>query len=279
MLLTDKYKIFDESEQSLHVEGRFGRILFGVERQTSRRVVIKTVHPLYCMTYDSKELTEQQTALQNEIKILTRVSPHPNLVEYRDNFVHNGRLHLVLSRVDGQNLADYKRAIGKRVEVHDIQDKTRQIASGLYYLHSCQVAHLDLKPENVLVDASGDQIRLADFGMSRSCCDKVDFYGGTPEYTAPEVFDLVPFDGQKADAWSLGCVIQWCLTGSDLVCSASPFYHVVATQDHVTHMLYNLPNSLCENGTLQNLLWSLLQVDARYRLCVRQCLEHSWMNS
>lgn len=69
--------------------------------------------------------------------------------------------------------------------------------------------HADLKPENILV-ADG-QWKLADFGLSRfrrqdeSGEDKP--LGCSPTYRAPE-HDVGSFNGQKADIWSLGCVMS-----------------------------------------------------------------------
>ncbi|KAK1622636.1 hypothetical protein BDP81DRAFT_455193 [Colletotrichum phormii] len=70
--------------------------------------------------------------------------------------------------------------------------------------------HGDIKPENILVE--NGQWKLADFGLSRisrgtdlSLCDRP--VGCSPMYRAPE-HDVGTFDGQKADIWSLGCVMS-----------------------------------------------------------------------
>ncbi|OHE92465.1 protein kinase [Colletotrichum orchidophilum] len=70
--------------------------------------------------------------------------------------------------------------------------------------------HGDIKPENILVE--NGQWKLADFGLSRigsgtdhSLGDRP--AGCSPTYRAPE-HDVGAFDGQKADIWSLGCVMS-----------------------------------------------------------------------
>jgi serine/threonine protein kinase len=82
----------------------------------------------------------------------------------------------------------------------------RQIALGLQCLHSQGFAHGDLKPENVIVDSSGN-LRLIDFGYSkRQCIGGDGDKSGTLMYGAPELFCPGKYHTQKADIWALGIV-------------------------------------------------------------------------
>lgn len=62
-----------------------------------------------------------------------------------------------------------------------------QIIDGVEYMHSQSTAHLDLKPDNILIDSNGS-IKIADFDLSYMKEDKIMCKGkGTTNFRAPEV--------------------------------------------------------------------------------------------
>jgi len=86
----------------------------------------------------------------------------------------------------------------------------RQLIDGIEYLHACKVAHLDLKPENLLIGADFN-LKIADFDLSHVIGDKKIFSRGTRYYRGPEFFresgepDLkVPF---ASDVYSAGIIL------------------------------------------------------------------------
>lgn len=99
----------------------------------------------------------------------------------------------------------------------------REAAQGLAHMHNNYIAHMDVKPENILLGfgqcdvghtTNGGlntalQVKLCDFGlsgkMSKSSSVLTDFCG-SPGFFAPEVFLKSKFDGYKADVFSLACV-------------------------------------------------------------------------
>jgi len=95
-----------------------------------------------------------------------------------------------------------------------------QIVSGMRYLHSVNIIHLDLKPANILLDAEYN-IRIADFGMSR-VNQKSNFYSalhnfiaGTPYYMSPEILlgdETLGGPTQKSDVYSFGILLNEFLT-------------------------------------------------------------------
>jgi len=93
-----------------------------------------------------------------------------------------------------------------------------ETAGGVHYLHSMQVIHGDLKPENVRVTTAG-QVKILDFGMG-----KIEDVGGcttvfmpNPRYFAPELFKE---DGirptYQSDIYSFGMLLLQILHGTDL---------------------------------------------------------------
>jgi serine/threonine protein kinase len=76
---------------------------------------------------------------------------------------------------------------------------------GLDYLHANQVAHGDLKPDNLLLSACG-KVKIADFGSSQltRACSLVNKTCGTPAFMAPEMCGGHAYHAATADLWALG---------------------------------------------------------------------------
>jgi serine/threonine protein kinase len=83
-----------------------------------------------------------------------------------------------------------------------------QLLKALQCLHEKGFAHRDLKPENILV-ASGSIVKLGDLGLAQALPPDgmMTTICGSLYYMAPEILRAVPYDGRKADIWSLGIII------------------------------------------------------------------------
>ena len=84
----------------------------------------------------------------------------------------------------------------------------RQICEGVRYMHSKNILHLDLKPENVLcITKNSNEIKLIDFGLARvyDPTKECRVLFGTPEFVAPEVvnYDRISYE---TDMWSVGVI-------------------------------------------------------------------------
>jgi serine/threonine protein kinase len=83
-----------------------------------------------------------------------------------------------------------------------------QILRGLKYLHSADVLHRDLKPGNLLLNASCD-LKICDFGLSRTneASSKKTEYVVTRWYRAPELLLNAGAYTPAIDIWSVGCIV------------------------------------------------------------------------
>lgn len=85
----------------------------------------------------------------------------------------------------------------------------------LEYLHGKNIAHCDLKFENILYDENSSELKLIDFGFSVE--DPVNnpptFLCGTPSYMSPEEISKKNIDFFKADVWSAGVILFRMTTG------------------------------------------------------------------
>ncbi|MGV6825833.1 MAG: protein kinase domain-containing protein [bacterium] len=125
-------------------------------------------------------------------------------------------LYHVSEYVDGQTLRQW-------IDDHEHTplSKTRkflsQIIKGLRAFHRLEMVHLDLKPENVLIDQEGT-LKIIDFGSTRvagsaeinTSFDRGDVQG-TVNYSAPECYDGKC--SNRADIFSLGVIAYELLTG------------------------------------------------------------------
>lgn len=82
------------------------------------------------------------------------------------------------------------------------------------YLHNQGIVYRDLKPENLMLDATG-YVKLVDFGFSKyiGYSSKTWTFCGTPEYVAPEII-LNKGHDRAVDYWALGILIHELLTGA-----------------------------------------------------------------
>jgi serine/threonine protein kinase len=109
------------------------------------------------------------------------------------------------------------------IESHPLDEATVKgiifnILRALAYLHSQQIWHRDVKPENILVmehSLSPDCVVLADFGFARRFPDGVcaNEFCGSLQYAAPELLRGAPYT-EKVDIWALGITMFACLTSS-----------------------------------------------------------------
>ncbi|WP_433795746.1 serine/threonine-protein kinase [Actinoplanes sp. CA-252034] len=144
-----------------------------------------------------------------------RALSHPAIVGLRDLIVEGGTLALVMEYVDGPDLRRYLSMRGGRLTPPEVVVVAAQTAAALAYAHGRGVVHLDLKPENLLVvrGSTPPEVRITDFGVAVLLGGAhPSVAGGTPGYTAPEIFQGGP-PTPAADVWSLGVLLLEMTTG------------------------------------------------------------------
>ncbi|XP_044950147.1 protein PSK SIMULATOR 1-like [Hordeum vulgare subsp. vulgare] len=133
-------------------------------------------------------------------------------------------------------------------------DIIKGVCSGLHYLHAeCRIVHLDLKPQNILLDDSMVP-KLADFGMSRLFGQQesrviTESRGGTLGYMAPEYINNGVIS-TKSDIFSLGTIIIELLTGSREYpqSSETPFEHFI--ENVIANWRHRLEKTLSHRALL-----------------------------
>lgn len=122
-----------------------------------------------------------QEALRKEFETGYRLE-HPNLVRY----LSLDKDSILMEYVDGETLLQ---RLARTPDYFNEQKHTekfvRQLLSALQYLHSHQVLHLDLKPDNILLTHINDDVKLIDLGFCYTDAF-VDTQGHTNAFAAPE---------------------------------------------------------------------------------------------
>jgi Protein kinase domain len=141
---------------------------------------------------------------------------HPNLVKVRDLVVEGGKLGLVMDLVEGGDLHARRKRHGT-LPPAEVARIGAQAAAALAAAHALGVAHLDLKPANILIESDDViDVRLTDFGIAR-LVDSPDQATttttyGTPDYMAPEI-GLTGTSGPASDLYALGITLYELVVG------------------------------------------------------------------
>jgi mitogen-activated protein kinase 7 len=159
-----------------------------------------------------------------EVTLLRHFRGHDNITQLLDAFRGQDCLYLVLAASD-TDLAQQLKSRGALSRQHR-QLFTYQLLRALKALHSARVLHRDLKPQNVLLSATGE-LKLCDFGTGRddegdglkmSALSEV----GTLAYRPPEGF-LGEHDYAHAiDIWGVGCILAEMALKSPLITGNTP---------------------------------------------------------
>ncbi|MGW7459490.1 serine/threonine-protein kinase [Streptomyces sp. NPDC054797] len=142
---------------------------------------------------------------------------HPHVVGVFDFGSWEDRFYLVMELVEGASLAQELER-GGRLSAERVARIAAQAAAGLAAAHGQGIVHRDIKPGNLLNDATGT-VKIADFGIAKFVDDPSTALTstgqilGTGLYLAPERA-LGRQAGPASDVYSLGCVLYQLLVGS-----------------------------------------------------------------
>ncbi len=143
---------------------------------------------------------------------------HPAVVRYISHGVtEDGESYLAMEWLEGQDL---RRHLGQQgISVAETVALGIRVAGALAAVHALGVLHRDVKPSNLfLVGGRVTDVKLIDFGLVRlddvgHSLTRSGVAVGTPGYMAPEQARGDRDSDQRADVFSLGCVLFKCLTG------------------------------------------------------------------
>ncbi|KAJ3229252.1 hypothetical protein HDU81_005517 [Chytriomyces hyalinus] len=180
-------------------KGAFGKVRIVEKKDSGVLYALKYINKLQCI---------RMRAIQNIFRercILEDIN-HPLIVNLRYAFQDDYHMFMVLDLMEGGDLRFHLDKAGGFSEPV-IRTWAAEIVYGIHYLHSKNVLHRDLKPDNVLLDAAG-HAHLTDFNIAVNFSDKrmLKSHSGTLAYMAPDILADKGYLWQ-IDWWSVGVIL------------------------------------------------------------------------
>ncbi|HET9216015.1 MAG TPA: serine/threonine-protein kinase, partial [Terriglobia bacterium] len=150
------------------------------------------------------------------------VLKHENVARVHDVIDAEDDIFVVMEYIEGVTLESHLRDLARPVTIDEFLPIALQCGSALMAAHEKRIAHLDVKPANIMLTPGGT-VKICDFGVARRLSSENSntttslsssrwALAGTPAYMAPEVILGSKFD-ERADLFSLGTVFYEMLTG------------------------------------------------------------------
>lgn len=208
--------------------------------------------------------------------ILSQID-HPNIVKCREVFEDNENIYIILDLLSGGEL--FQRVVDRKVFTEkDAADIIRPVIDAVRYCHDLDVAHRDLKLENILYETKDDDamIKITDFSLAKIIPDNVFAITawGTPGYVAPEILVGSGY-GKEVDFWSIGVILY------TLLCGLPPFNEEKNADlfDKIKQADYGFPSPDWDHVSdlAKDLISKLLVADPDQRITADEIMDHPWM--
>ncbi|CAL8295895.1 unnamed protein product [Merluccius merluccius] len=254
--------------------GNFGQVRTLTERATGTQWAGKFIKT---RKNACSRLGIQRSAVEREVDLLQALQ-HPNIMALKDVFENRAEMVLIVELISGGELFDF--IAGKdNVSESEAIEFLKQILEAVGFMHNKQIAHFDLKPENIMLsdkDAEHPNIKLIDFGLAHQFKQGEEYKSmcGTPQYIPSEVINYEPLS-TATDMWSIGVITYILLSG------LSPFqdYTDEETLKNILAMKFEFPEHIFNmtSDLAKDFIQKLLVKDPSERMTAEECLIHQWI--
>ncbi|XP_056886971.1 MAP kinase-activated protein kinase 2-like isoform X2 [Takifugu flavidus] len=268
--VTDDYKI---TSQVLGL-GITGKVLECYRKETGQKCALKIL-------YDTPKA-------RREVELHWRVSGGPHIVQILSLYenMHQGKkcLLIIMECMEGGELFTRIQARGDQAFTErEASEIMHDIGTAIEYLHRMDIAHRDVKPENLLYTTkeSNATLKLTDFGFAKetTLLNSLQTPCYTPYYVAPEVLGPEKYD-KSCDMWSLGVIMYI------LLCGFPPFYSNTGQaispgmKQRIRMGQYEFPNPEWADVSQEakQLIVQLLKTDPSERMTIAQFMNHPWIS-
>ena len=229
--------------------------------------------------YNKSELKDQvrKRCVNNEIEILKRIS-HENIIKLIEVIELKEHILIVQELFQGISLSQYYKKNWKSEDLSKEKEKAyriilKQIFNAVNYLHNNNIAHLDIKLDNILINKKLE-IKIIDFGFAIYDPNRTlnNFFGGTPNYMSPEIVLKRPYVSILSDIWSLGILIF------KLFCNEYPFKGFTEKDLYNSIKKGKFRIKCYVNYDIKKLINSMIVLEPNKRLSCEQLLKNPWFN-
>ena len=197
-------------------EGGMGTVYEALQENPQRTVALKVLRPALVSS-------EALRRFEHEGAFLARLQ-HPGIAQIYDSGRARAEFgeqpYFAMELVKGESLTTY--AASHELSARERLELLARVADAVQHAHLHGVIHRDLKPDNILVDSSG-QPKILDFGIARASdsdvqlttmCTDVGQILGTLAYMSPEQASGNPaVIDARSDVYALGLMLHELLTG------------------------------------------------------------------
>ncbi|HEV8358032.1 MAG TPA: protein kinase [Gemmatimonadales bacterium] len=215
-------RLIQHAGSRYRIERELGRggmaiVYLALDLRHHRQVALKVMHPAIALALGADRFLR-------EIQIAARLT-HPRIVAVFDSGEADGVLYYIMPFIDALTLRQRLEQQAP-LPVREAVGIARDVARALAHAHAHGVIHRDVKPENIMLP--GGEAVVTDFGIARMLdpgaapqLTEVGVIVGTPRYMSPEQA-AGSFD-DRADVYSLGCVLYEMLVGHPPFAGNTPF--------------------------------------------------------
>ncbi|GBF92999.1 hypothetical protein Rsub_05835 [Raphidocelis subcapitata] len=247
------------------------KVFTAAHRESNEPVAIKTIRKA------AEGAGQQRGRVMREVAATRLLQGHPHAVRLLDVFEDPKAFHLVFENLAGGELFDHITASGGLTEAQAAAI-ARSLLLFIAHAHAKGIAHMDIKPENIMFDAggSGGVLKVIDLGSAEFLHQGqlVARAFGTVRYSSPEMARDIC--GQGSDVWSAGVVMYQILGGR------VPF---LKDNDEATLALlaagpqvkFSGPRWRAVSEAAKDCIRCMLHPDPRKRPTASQVLQHPWL--
>lgn len=285
---TPNINFFYDLGEVLGIPGQYGTVREAINKKTKEKRAVKIINKLVYPEGHIRKIFYED--LQFETYLMAHVKGHENIVEIFEVFEDLKFVYIVLEELEGGELYDYLQEHRPLTE-KNAAEIFSQMMNAIYFLHSLNIVHCDIKPENfVFVSKQHKRLKCIDFGMSKIVRWRQYFkrMNGTPYYVSPEV--LQGRYNNSCDVWSLGICLFI------LVFAVPPFFSTKKDKKEASKDVYRkimkgfqpvqksghgpwFPKHIVSSSSGRDLISRMLRKNIADRITVDEALAHPWLQN